>query len=291
LKSKAIIVGDLGKTQLRLAEARGHQLLDIQKFDAPEAGTAFWEELVERVVEYATAHRPTALKLAVAGAVRGGEVASPHARGSYPLGPVLRERLGVEVALANDLQAAALGELHQGAARGVFDALVAVVSTGINAVVIKNGVVLPNPAKLTEEFGHREVPRELRLAGVQPDPGCGRICWETHVSGVAVYERARAAGLKLVENRDFDRLAARGDAMAVELYEQEGRLLAEWLGGILLDRPAPLIVLQGTFARRGFEYFEWPLRDHLSQLVGKVPELKVGELGDEAGLIGATYLR
>ena len=210
------------------------------------------------------------------------------------------------------LQAVALGELSAGAARDVTEALVVTVSTGLNAAVIVRGAVLPAPARIADEYGHRPLPAGL-LADPRTDPACGRTCFHANASGLSVYARARAAGLEFAENRDFDRLAEAGDARALELYEQEGRLLAEWLGPILMERgfaePSrevkvtqnssdrgksvshPLVVWQGTFARRGFNYFEWALRDGLSQLVGKVPEFRLGELGDNAGLVGASYLR
>lgn len=287
---RKIVVGDIGATQLRLALARGHDLSEIVKHPTPESGRNFWNELVEVITGYAEGRRAEALKIAIAGAVSTGSVASPLIRGSFPLGPILRERLGLPVTVANDLQAVALGELSAGAARGEREALVVTVSTGLNAAVIARGAVLPAPARIADEYGHRPLPIGL-LPDARTDPACGRTCFHANASGLSVYRRARAAGLEFAENRDFDRLAEAGDARALELYEQEGRLLAEWLGGILKERTTPLVVWQGTFARRGFSYFEWALRDGLSQLVGKVPEFRHGELGDNAGLIGASYLR
>jgi glucokinase len=271
--------------------ADGHKVSNIEKTKTP-AGSDFWPVVVERACEYAKGRNLTAIKIGTAGAIDGDIVNSSRAETSFALGKELRERLGAPVKIANDLYGVALGELKEGAAKSVKDGLVVTVSTGLAAVVIKDGQILPTPDRLDDEFGHQEVPGDL----VDPEfkrraCTCSRkVCYDRYASGSAVYDRARQQGMELKENRDFDKLAETGNAKALELYEDEGRLLAEWLAEILKKHPVPVVIFQGTFARKGMGFLLLPMAERLGELVSEIPEIRLGELGDDAGLIGATYL-
>lgn len=106
-----------------------------------------------------------------------------------PLRDLLEPALGVRVVVENDANAAALGEHHYGAGRGVGDMIYITVSTGIGGGVLTGGRLLRGAGFLAGEVGHMVLSAEG-----QDICGCGRIgCWEAISSGTAIARQAREA--------------------------------------------------------------------------------------------------
>lgn len=116
--------------------------------------------------------------------------ASPNMRGAFdvPVGPGLREMLGIVVHVENDATAAAFGEWKVGAARGARNAVMVTLGTGIGGGIVMGGVLQRGTNGFAGEIGHMVV-----QADGAPCP-CGRAgCWERYASGSAL--RTLSGGL------------------------------------------------------------------------------------------------
>ena len=108
-------------------------------------------------------------------------------KGIVPLAALFEEKLGVPTALTNDANAAAIGEMTYGAARGMKDFIMITLGTGVGSGIVVNGQLLYGHDGFAGELGHVIVRRENgRLCG------CGRKgCLETYCSATGVARTAR----------------------------------------------------------------------------------------------------
>lgn len=155
-----------------------------------------------------------------------------------PLAKMFSERLGdIPVGLTNDANAAAMGEMVYGVARGMKDFIVITLGTGVGSGIVVNGQVLYGHDGFAGELGHVTMVRgaEGRLCG------CGRTgCLETYCSATGVARTAR----ELLQNTnrpsllreidpesitslDVSIAAEKGDKLAKEIYDFTGKMLGE----------------------------------------------------------------
>lgn len=214
---------------------------------------------------------------------------------NVPLVALLGARLGREVRLENDANAAALGEWMFGAGRGTRHMVFVTVSTGIGGGVIVDGRLLHGRHGMAAEIGHMAVSeRDI------PCP-CGSTgCWEALASGTALARFANAAAMGgaatslppdgSISARDVVRAAQEGDALAGRLLDQEARWLGVGFANLLhLFSPERIIVGGGVSA--GLE----AMRPVIEQVMHRramgafrdVPLLPAA-LGADSGLAGAA---
>ncbi len=128
-------------------------------------------------------------------------------KGILPLAAMFEERLGIPTALTNDANAAAIGEMTYGAARGMKDFIMITLGTGVGSGIVINGQMVYGHDGFAGELGHVIARRDGRICG------CGRKgCLETYCSATGV---ARTA-------REF--LAARTDAVCSVIFLQKTSL-------------------------------------------------------------------
>ena len=109
-------------------------------------------------------------------------------KGIVPLADMFSQRTGIPVAMTNDANAAALGEMTYGAARGMKDFIMITLGTGVGSGIVINGQVVYGHDGFAGELGHVCVDRspQARLCG------CGRRgCLETYCSATGVARTAR----------------------------------------------------------------------------------------------------
>jgi glucokinase len=221
-----------------------------------------------------------------------------------PLQRELSKRTGRPVAVDNDANVAALGEVTHGAAVGARDALMVTLGTGIGGGIILDGRVLRGAHGFAAEIGHFTVDRD------GPVCACGeRGHWESIASGSALGRMARemiATGrAKAVLNAahgDVDAVTGHhvgaagsaGDPDAIELLEAYADNVALGLAGLanILD-PQQIVVAGGVIAL-GHLLFD-PLHLAFARHVEGVdyrPEVPIvpALLGVRAGGIGAAVL-
>ena len=158
-------------------------------------------------------------------------------KGIVPIAKLFSEALGVPVRVTNDANAAAMGEMTYGAARGMKNFIMITLGTGVGSGIVCDGKVVYGSDGFAGELGHVIVDRspEARQCG------CGRKgCLETYTSATGV---ARTARLILANSTQESKLrdinpdeitsydvfvaAEAGDELALQIFEETGRRLGE----------------------------------------------------------------
>ena len=209
--------------------------------------------------------------------------------GVVPVAEELSELLdGVPVRVANDANAAALGECWQGAGREMDSLLLVTLGTGVGGGLVLHGDVLAGAHGSAGEIGHMTVnPNETRLCS------CGkRGCLEQYASAGGIVRMAQAAGLRVESAKDVSDLAELGNQDAQGVLKEAGRLL-----GLALSYAACLVDVDGILLGGGVAAAgEWllnPVRDAFHANVfhaASSTKLALASLGNDAGLYGAARL-
>ncbi|AZM49903.1 glucokinase [Streptomyces sp. WAC 06738] len=232
---------------------------------------------------------------AAAGTVLSATAALPGWAGTA-LRDALGRRLGVPVAVGNDVHAHALGETWRGAAAGRTHVLLVAAGTGIGGSLILGGRPLRGARSAAGHLGHLPVP----AAAGRPCTCGGTGHAEAVAAGPAMaaeYQRrageaasgdpAAGRGLAVVAER-----AAAGDAAAVAVLAEGAAALGEAVGGLVNALDPELVLVTGGVSRCGPVWWR-PLRAAITAtalpLLSDVPVVP-GELGDDAALLGAARL-
>ena len=157
--------------------------------------------------------------------------------GIVPLADMFSERLGIPVGITNDANAAAIGEMTYGAARGMKNFIEITLGTGVGSGIVINGQVVYGSDGFAGELGHVTMVRgeNGRLCG------CGRTgCLEAYCSATGVARTAREMLQKtdrpsLLRDMEPDKItsldvslaAAKGDELSKEIYQFTGEMLCE----------------------------------------------------------------
>jgi len=240
---------------------------------------------------------------------RGTVANSPHLQWrDVPFGALLRRRLDARYRLGvyNDMNAITWGEAVAGAARGYQDVLAVYVGTGIGGGLIVGGQLVEGATSCAGEIGHTKVRWDDDAA---PCMCGGRGCVEAYVGGryllarirreladrrlkTSVIERA-GGSIDAVTPSHVDEAALDGDDWAPGLWTELAALLAVALGNALVVLNSERLILGGGVLGRT------PVLRAMTEidlmLVAPPASLEpltvaVGELGDDAGLVGAARL-
>jgi glucokinase len=222
---------------------------------------------------------------------------------SRRLGHVFERRERFRLVVDNDGMCSAAGEIAFGAARGLSDAIVVTLGTGIGGGIIAGGQLLRGGRGFAGEIGHIVVDND------GPPCGCGRRgCWEQYVSGSGHTRLAREAALsgkatRIVElaggNADgiksehIFEAARAGDLEAWGIVDTIARYLALGIANLVEVLDPLAVILGGGIIRDGDlfmpltkKYFEQTRRGSGERSV----LLRSAELGDRSGAIGAAAL-
>ena len=224
-------------------------------------------------------------------------------KGVIPLAALFEEKIGVPTALTNDANAAAIGEMTYGAARGMKDFIMITLGTGVGSGIVINGQLVYGHDGFAGELGHVVVRRENGRAC-----GCGRKgCLDTYCSATGVARTAREFLVARPEpsllreipaedivSKDVYDAAVKGDKLALDIFEFTGRILGEALSDFIAFSSPEAIVLFGGLAKSG-DYIMKPIKKALDENILKIYEgktkLLVSELKDaDAAVLGASAL-
>ncbi|MDE6760823.1 MAG: ROK family protein [Lachnospiraceae bacterium] len=216
----------------------------------------------------------------------------------------MQERLPVSIKIANDADAAALGEVCAGVCKGVKSAVMLTLGTGVGGGVILDGKIFHGPLNGGVELGHMVI----KAGGEQCT--CGRKgCLEAYASATALLRMAKqAAGEnpssimnRMCENRleNMDGVipfeaAAMGDATAKKVIEEyEDNLATGIVNVVNIFRPEVVILGGGVAAQK--ENLTIPLEEKVKRFCfggrhGEIARIVTSELGNDAGIIGAAAL-
>ena len=154
-------------------------------------------------------------------------------KGVIPLAAMFEERLGIPTALTNDANAAGIGEMTYGAARGMKDFIMITLGTGVGSGIVINGQMVYGHDGFAGELGHTIIRRENgRLCG------CGRHgCLETYCSANALEQ---AAGMNIKDF--FSLLREKKSPQLTQIWKDYLHHLAFAMKNINLIIDAPIII-------------------------------------------------
>ena len=206
------------------------------------------------------------------------------------------------VIVTNDANAAAVGEMVYGGARGMKDFLVVTLGTGLGSGFVANGQLIYGHDGFAGELGHVTVSHTGRVCG------CGRKgCLETYVSATGIKRTIFKLMADSIEDSEFrhvtftdltaemiTKAALNGDPLAIEAYEYTGMLLGRALADAVSITSPEAIFLFGGLAKAGKYIFE-PTKKYMEMNMmpifrNKVKLLPSGIDGKNAAVLGASAL-
>lgn len=225
-------------------------------------------------------------------------------KGIIPLAEIFKNKTGIPVALTNDANAAALGEMTYGAARGMKDFIMITLGTGVGSGIVINGQMVYGHDGFAGELGHVTVDNsaDARLCG------CGhKGCLETYCSATGVARTAREVLIANAEpsllreipaekitSKDVYDAAVKGDKAAMEIFHRTGQMLGKSIANFIAFSSPEAIVLFGGLTKAG-DYIMAPIRQAVEENVmtifkGKT-KILISELKDaDAAVLGASAL-
>lgn len=223
---------------------------------------------------------------------------------NFPLRDLMQSALKVPVAIDNDANAAALGEMWKGAGKGAKDLICITLGTGVGGGIIINGDIVHGSKGAAGEIGHiTAVPSGGFMCN------CGKTgCLETVASATGVVKLALEkladfSGESLLKDRldkngsvsakDIFETAALNDQLAIETVNQ----LVDYLSLALANTAGVLnpekIVIGGGVSKAGAAILT-PLKESFAQYafkpVAENTEIVIAQLGNDAGIVGAAWL-
>lgn len=215
---------------------------------------------------------------------------------------LLSDSINIPVALTNDANAAAVGEMTYGVAKGMKNFIMITLGTGVGSGIVINGDVVYGHDGFAGELGHTCAVRNGRQCN------CGKIgCLETYTSATGVARTAReliemtnrestlrSIPSEDITSKDVFMAAQRGDELAKEIFDYTGKILGEKLADFVAFSAPEAIVLFGGLTKAG-EYIHKPIVDNMNQNLlpiwkGKIKVLFSTLKESDAAILGASAL-
>jgi glucokinase len=208
----------------------------------------------------------------------------------------------IPIVLTNDANAAAIGEMNYGGAKGMKDFIVITLGTGLGSGIVVNGNVVYGHDGFAGELGHVNVKLEGRQCG------CGKTgCLETYVSATGIKrtafkllaDRNVSSELRSISYEDMTskmiyEAARKGDPIALEAFEYTGRILGAKLADAVGHTSPEAIFLLGGLAKAN-EFIINPTKKYMEENLlpiyrNKVKILPSSLQDTNAGILGASAL-
>jgi glucokinase len=310
-QTKLVFAADLGGTHLRAAAIDENGRIHYQlKKPTPHSSEA--KDVVHALVEAA---RECECKTREHGVIQMASVGVPGSidvdKGvvitapnipcleGFHLAKELQNELQRPALIENDANAAAVGEMWQGAARGVKTIVCFTLGTGVGGGIILNGELWRGADGSAGEVGHMPIEP---FGGVVC--GCGgEGCLEVYASGTAIVRMAKEslpdyansilhAAARLTAEEVY-RAGKKGDQLALEVFRRMGAYLGVALATLVDVLNPEMIVIAGGLAN-SWDLFAKHAIQQMSVRAFPLPvanvQVKRGECGDNAGLLGAASL-
>ena len=224
--------------------------------------------------------------------------------GVVPLAKLFSERLNdIPVGLTNDANAAAIGEMIYGVARGMKNFIVITLGTGVGSGIVVNGQLLYGSDGFAGELGHVTMVREGGRTC-----GCGRTgCLEAYCSATGVARTARellatTQEPSLLREMDPEKItsldvsiaAGKGDRLAKEIYEFTGHMLGEACADFAAFSSPEAFIFFGGMTKAGnliMDPIKRSYEEHVLKIFkGKAKFLVSGLDGASAAVLGASAI-
>ncbi len=224
-------------------------------------------------------------------------------KGVIPFAKLMAEKFGIPAALTNDANAAAIGEMTYGVARGMKNFIMITLGTGVGSGIVIDGKLVYGHDGFAGELGHTTAIRENgRLCG------CGKKgCLETYCSATGVARSAREIlssstqesllrniPVDSITSKDVFEAAMEGDEIAKDIFAFTGKILGQSLADFVAFSAPEAIVLFGGLSKAG-DLIMNPIRENMEDNLlplwkGKI-KLFFSELKEaDAAVLGASAL-
>ncbi len=246
------------------------------------------------------------ISIAAAGAINFTEgviTSSPNLPGWYdiPLREIVQKKYQINTFLINDASAAALGEHHLGAGKGVNNLVYLTVSTGIGGGIIINGALYLGRCGCAGEIGHMTID----VNGIRCN--CGNIgCLETLASGTAIAREAKRrirlgekSSLTEIVKGNIDNITAEkvgaaaqgGDSLALEVISTAATYLGVGMVNLVNIFNPEMLIVGGGVAKLGdllLNPARRVVRERAFQLSAQAVRIVPAQMGEHSGLLGSA---
>ena len=225
-------------------------------------------------------------------------------RGIVPCAQKFEEALGIPCRVTNDANAAAMGEMTYGVARGMKNFIMITLGTGVGSGIVCDGKIVYGSDGFAGELGHLVIDH----SGNGRSCGCGRKgCLETYTSATGVARTAReflanrseesllrSLDPEHITSFDVFQAAEKGDKIALDIFNYTGRLLGTACADFATFNSPEAFVFFGGLTKAG-DYIMNPIREAyeencLIMYRGKAKLLISALNGSEAAVLGASAL-
>ncbi|MFI5157137.1 MAG: ROK family protein, partial [Chitinophagales bacterium] len=224
-------------------------------------------------------------------------------KGIIPLAKLIQDKFQLPAVLTNDANAAALGEMMYGAAKGMKDFIMITLGTGVGSGIVANGSLILGHDGFAGELGHTIIVPDGRL-----HPGTGKHgSLESYASATGLALTAieflskskiksvlRNIPKEEIDSKKVYEAATNGDKLAIEIFEFTGKLLGMALANFVMFSSPEAVILFGGLTKAG-ELILKPTREHMEANLIQVFQNKVKILishlkESDAAILGASAL-
>ena len=208
--------------------------------------------------------------------------------GVVPLGDMFSEKLGIPVGLTNDANAAAIGEMQYGVARGMKDFIMITLGTGVGSGIVINGQMVYGSDGFAGELGH------VIMVRGEKGRSCGCGTAREFLKESDEDSLLRELNIDEITSLDVSIAAGRGDALAKRVYEFTGKMLGEACADFATFSSPEAFIFFGGLTKAGDLLME-PLirayRENALEIFRDKPKFLVSSLDDAAAaVLGASAI-
>jgi len=224
-------------------------------------------------------------------------------KGIIPLAKLIQDKFKLPVKLTNDANAAAVGEMTYGAAKGMKNFILIALGTGVGRGIVANGELIYGHDGMAGELGHTIIIPDGRI-----HPGTGKKgSLESYASATGVATSAveilnttdkpstlRNIPIDKIDSKAVFEAATAGDEVAKEVFEYTGRILGISLANFVMFSSPEAIILFGGLTKAG-DLILKPTREHMEANLIEVFQNKIKILvshlkESDAAILGASAL-
>lgn len=224
-------------------------------------------------------------------------------KGIIPLAKLIQDKFKLPVKLTNDANAAAVGEMTYGAAKGMKNFILIALGTGVGSGIVANGELIYGHDGMAGELGHTIIIPDGRI-----HPGTGKKgSLESYASATGVATSAveilnntnrpsslRTIPIDKIDSKAVFEAATAGDEVAKEVFEYTGRILGISLANFVMFSSPEAIILFGGLTKAG-DLILKPTREHMEANLIEVFQNKIKILvshlkESDAAILGASAL-
>lgn len=223
--------------------------------------------------------------------------------GIVPLAKLVEAKFNLPVVVTNDANAAAIGEMKYGAAKGMKDFIMITLGTGVGSGIVANGKLIYGHDGFAGELGHTIIIPDGRMhegTGKKGSLESYASATGVRLTAIELLEKSKEPSLlrkvpkDKLDSKAVYEAAIEGDKIALEIFEQTGKILGIALANAIMTTSPEAIILFGGLTKAG-DYILKPTRKHMEANLIKIFENKVKLLIShlkeaDAAILGASAL-